>query len=55
MDLNSNGFDGCQRTEKKVIEGLCLSYDLMRGICMETDQLCDILKPDNDLVAELES
>lgn len=30
----------CDRTEKEVIEGLCLSYDLVKGLCLETMEPC---------------
>lgn len=43
MIVKSGGFDLCQRPEKKVVEGLCLSYDLLRGLCMETEEPCIIL------------
>lgn len=42
MDEKGSGFDGCQRQEKEVISGLCLSFDMLKGICMETHLPCDI-------------
>ena len=30
----------CDRAEKEVIEGLCLSYDLVNDICLETMEPC---------------
>jgi len=37
--------DRCRRPEKEVCEGLCLSFDLMRGLCMETAEVCEALLP----------
>jgi len=36
-----SGFDGCQREEKHVVAGLCLSFDLLKGICLETSMPCE--------------
>ena len=33
-------FDLCDLSEKKVIEGLCLSYDMLRCCCLETMEAC---------------
>ncbi len=41
MNLINIDVAKCERAEKEVIEGLCLSYDMMKGICLETMQECD--------------
>ncbi len=30
----------CNRDDKEVIEGICLSYDMVKGLCMETMEEC---------------
>lgn len=47
MNLKSMDTSTCDRTEKVVVEGLCLSYDMVRGICLETMQECEAV-PDDD-------
>lgn len=49
MDLQ--GFDAskCQHPQKELCEGLCLSYDLLRGLCLETMTLCPALVADESL------
>lgn len=48
MNLKSIDVSKCKREEKEVIEGLCLSYDLMRGICLETMKECDALRENDE-------
>jgi hypothetical protein len=40
MNLQSIDVRKCQRSEKEVCEGLCLSFDLLRGLCLETMSPC---------------
>lgn len=40
MNLSNIDVSKCNRAEKEVIEGLCLSYDMIRGICLETMEEC---------------
>ena len=40
MNLQCIDVSKCQRPEKKVSEGLCLSYDLLRRLCLETMEPC---------------
>lgn len=40
MNLQCIDVSKCQRTEKVVSEGLCLSYDLLSGVCLETMSRC---------------
>lgn len=40
MNLQSIDVSKCQRPQKKVSEGFCLSYDLLRGLCLETMEPC---------------
>jgi hypothetical protein len=30
----------CQRDDKRVVEGICLNWDMVKGLCMETMQKC---------------
>lgn len=48
MDLQSMNVSKCQRAEKEVSEGLCLSYDLLRGLCLETMGPCEALAAPDD-------
>lgn len=43
MDLQNLDVSKCQHPRKHVNEGLCLSYDLLRGLCLETMQPCSAL------------
>lgn len=43
MDLQSHDVSKCQHPRKHVSEGLCLSYDLLRGLCLETMGPCAAL------------
>jgi len=40
--MNLEGFDEarCESTEKVIIEGICLSFDLLRQVCLETGSRC---------------
>lgn len=40
MDLRLIAVDQCRLPQKKVIEGLCLSYDMLRELCLETMGPC---------------
>lgn len=40
MNLSKLDLSKCERAEKVVIEGLCLSYDMMRDLCLETMEKC---------------
>jgi len=40
MDMEIFDFALCDLSEKQVIEGLCLSYDILRGCCLETMAEC---------------
>ena len=40
MTMNHIDVSKCDRAEKEVIEGFCLSYDMVRGICLETMEKC---------------
>lgn len=47
MNLTNIDLTTCERAEKEVSEGICLSYDMVKGICLETMQECEA-KQDND-------
>ena len=38
----------CDRAEKEVIEGLCLSYDLVKGVCLETMEPCVAIEENDE-------
>jgi len=38
----------CERVEKEVVEGICLSYDMIKGICLETMQECEAALKDDE-------
>lgn len=48
MQLTPIDTDKCRREEKEVIEGICLSYDMIRGICLETMTDCEALSENTD-------
>ena len=43
MNLRYIDVNKCEREEKEVIEGICLSYDMIRNVCMETMRECDAI------------
>ena len=47
MNLSNNDTSKCERAEKEVIEGICLSYDMLKGICLETMQQCDAIEKED--------
>ena len=52
MQLNPIDTSKCRREEKEVVEGICLSYDMIRGICLETMNGCEAL-PENPEIQEI--
>jgi hypothetical protein len=36
----------CDRDDKEVIEGICISYDMVKGICLETMEECVAVQED---------
>lgn len=40
MNMGEMVFERCQLEQKKVIEGFCLSYDMIRGVCLENMKPC---------------
>jgi hypothetical protein len=38
----------CDHAEKEVIEGLCLSYDLVKGVCLETMEPCVAIQENDE-------
>lgn len=40
MNLVNIDTSKCDREEKEVIEGVCLSYDMIKDVCLETMQQC---------------
>ncbi len=47
MNLNSIDTSKCKREEKEVVEGFCLSYDMLKGVCLETMETCEAI-PESD-------
>jgi hypothetical protein len=47
MNLISFDTSKCKREEKEVVEGFCLSYDMIKGVCLETMETCEAI-PEND-------
>lgn len=48
MNLRSIDESKCERPEKEVIEGICLSYDMIRRVCLETMSPCDALQESDE-------
>lgn len=48
MNLINIDTSKCQREEKEVIEGICLSYDMVKGVCLETMEKCDAMLKDDE-------
>lgn len=40
MELWNIDTSKCDRDDKEVIEGICLSYDMVKGVCLETMKAC---------------
>jgi len=47
MNLMNIDTSKCMRAEKEVVEGICLSYDMLKGICLETMQECEAIEKDD--------
>jgi hypothetical protein len=43
MNLISIDTSKCKREEKEVVEGFCLSYDMIKGVCLETMEVCEAM------------
>ena len=43
MNFMSIDTSKCKREEKEVVEGFCLSYDMVKGVCLETMEECDAM------------
>ncbi len=48
MNLRNVDTSKCERAEKEVIEGICLSYDMVKGLCLETMQECGATQKDDE-------
>ena len=40
MKLKAIDESKCDQPEKEIIEGVCMSYDILKGVCLETNELC---------------
>ena len=47
MNLISIDTSKCKRDEKEVVEGFCLSCDMIKGVCLETMETCEAI-PESD-------
>ena len=43
MNFNNIDTSKCKREEKEVVEGFCLSYDMVKGVCLETMEACEAI------------
>lgn len=48
MNLMSIDTSKCKRAEKEVVEGFCLSYDMLKGVCLETMEECEAMHESDD-------
>ncbi len=44
MNMSNIDVSKCDRVEKEVVEGFCLSYDMLKGICLETMEECEAMQ-----------
>ncbi len=40
MNLMAIDENKCDRSEKEIVEGICLSYDMIKCVCLETMEAC---------------
>jgi hypothetical protein len=40
MDIMNIDVSKCERDDKEVVEGICLSLDMLKGLCLETMEEC---------------
>lgn len=40
MNLETIDESKCDHAEKEIIEGVCLSFDMLKGVCLETMEPC---------------
>lgn len=48
MNLLNIDTTQCDRKEKEVVEGVCLSLDMMKGLCLETMEKCAALGEEDE-------
>ena len=48
MNLMNIDAAQCDRKEKEVVEGVCLSFDMMKGICLETMEKCVAMQDEDE-------
>jgi hypothetical protein len=48
MDLMNIDISKCKREEKEVVEGFCLSYDMVKGVCLETMEVCEAMSENDE-------
>jgi hypothetical protein len=48
MKITSIDTSKCEREEKEVIEGFCLSYDMVKGVCLETMEDCEAMSESDE-------
>ena len=48
MNLSNIDATQCDRAEKEVVEGICLSLDMVKGLCLETMEKCIAMRDDDE-------
>jgi hypothetical protein len=48
MNLQIIDTSKCELAEKEVIEGICLSFDMVKGLCLETMKQCIAIQKDDE-------
>ncbi len=53
MELKMIDEDKCSLAGRNIVEGLCLSYDVIRDLCLETMQSCPAIAGQDEEQSEL--
>ena len=48
MNYGNIDVNRCKRPDKEVIEGICLSFDMIKEICLETMERCIAIEKDKE-------
>jgi len=46
MNLGNIDVNRCKRADKEVVEGICLSFDMVKELCLETMERCIAVEND---------
>jgi hypothetical protein len=44
MQIGTIDESKCDLEGKEVLEGICLSYDMLKGVCLETNEKCEAIE-----------